>query len=276
MGNKKRNKLYIFSALILIIFSFSGCNHTTPVIIDGAKAREIENRINVLAFAEDLEMRGNTPSNIRNGGNLMMTDVFLFVIQEMQFNKDSSFYLQRISLSSIGSLSVRNDLISTLDGTLVAFKDDSLFYVENETSLASSFDVVSLRSTLLFPDPVSSFRVFDSTGYVSDKDSGDIYEVALDGTQQSQLLIEMGGVLLGIDNEMIYTIADKDEESVITGFDRTNGKKKFSLPGGPFVDAQIAGSFVFYKDGETLMKKLLDNSCECISASVLGVKEYAI
>ena len=75
---------------------------------------------------------------------------------------------------------------------------------------------------------------------------------------------------------MIYTLSDETQLSIIDGFDKMTGEKKFSLSGGPFEEAQIAGSFIYYKEGNTLMKQLLDDSCECVSASVLEAKEYAI
>ena len=85
MGKKIRNNIYIFSTLIIIILAFSSCNSTKPTIIDGAKAQELENRINVLAYDNDCTLRGNSPSNIRNGGNIMIDESTLYLIQQMQF-----------------------------------------------------------------------------------------------------------------------------------------------------------------------------------------------
>lgn len=276
MGNNKRNKLCILGISIILTLILSSCNHTKPVIIDGAKAREIENRINVLAFDEDIVMRGNTPSNIRNGGNLIMDGDNLYVIQEMQFNKDTSYYLQQIYIPSIGSLSARNDLLDYLNGTIVALIDNTIFFLDSETSLAYSLNLISLETSLLFVDPVSSFRVFDNTGYVSTKEGHHIYSLSLNATNDAKLLVENGGIILDFNNSMIYTLEDGQNNKVINGYDRKDGTKNFSLTGGPFIDAQITGSFVYFKHGDTLRRLLLDDTCECTSASVLRAAEYAI
>ena len=275
MGNKKRNRLYILSALIIIL-AFSSCNSTKPLIIDGAKAQELENRINVLAYDNDIDFRGNSPSNIRNGGNIMMDESTLYLIQQMQFNEDSSFYLRSLPITYIGSLTDKSQILNDLNGTIVALIDNRIYYLEDETLLAKTFDVVSFETATIIDMPISSFRIFNDIGYVSTREGNNVYSFEINSSSEPSLIIEDGGAIIGITKEMIYTLSDETQLTVIDGFDRRTGEKKFSLSGGPFEDAQIAGSFVYYKEGNTLMKKLLDDSCECVSASVLEAKEYAI
>ncbi len=276
MGNSKRHKLCVVGIYVVLSLIIISCNYTKPVIIDGAKAREIENRINALAFDEDLMVRGNTPSNIRNGGNLIMDDQNLYVIQEMEFNDDVSYYLQKIFTSSIGSLSVRDNLLTNLNGSIVALKDNTLYYVDHDSFLATSLNLDTLEKKVLFKEPVSSFRVFDETGYISTISSKNIYTIRLQEEQEAKLLTRMGGTIVGMNDQTLYTVENGEVEGVIKGYDRKSGVQNFSLTGGPFLDAEISGSFVYFKDGETLRRLLLDNTCECESASVLAADEYAI
>ncbi len=277
MSGKKKSVILIYIFLILSFFlTTSGCNSTRPVIIDGAMAKELENRINTMAFDEASIFRGNSVSNIRNGGNLIIQDTNLYVVQEMEFDTEISYYLQKIPFTAIGSLSQRNDILANLDGTIIATVRNDLYYIDNFTNLAMELNLSSLEAKQIYSEEVSSFRIFDDVGYISSSVSNNIYSITLDEHLSPTLLIENGGKILQIGQELIYTLEEGKNDTVINGYNRVSGVKEFTLEGGPFKEAEIAGAFVYFKDDDTLKRLILDDSCECRDASVIPCAEYAI
>lgn len=272
----KKNILISILLTVGLFLSLTGCNSSKPLIIDGAKAREIENRINTLAYDQSLELRGNSVSNIRNGGNVIIGNKMFYIIQEMNFDEDVFYYLQKIPSSTIGTLAPLNELLIDLDASIVGIKEETLYYINNIDHIPYKMDVGTLIQTRLFEEPVTAFRIFNNEGFVSSEVDSAIYKVDLEGKLEATLLIENGGTIVTIQDEKIYTLEDNKDESVLLAFNRSSGDKVFSLVGGPFRDAEITGSFIFYRDEEVIKRKLLDGDCDCVSASVIPTKEYAI
>jgi hypothetical protein len=277
LGNKI-SLLYLIGVITILSVTI-GCASSKPLVIDGEKSREIENKINVLAFDEQSELRGNSVSNIRNGGEAITDDNNLYVVQTMTFSEDeSAHYLQKIQLSHLGSLTMKSDFIASLDAIIVNLSDNLLYLIDREeNSVAKLVDLATGEVTLISDHPVSSFHFFDGKGYLSDATNNDILVVTTkDGILSTSTLISGGGEIIGVEQNRIYAYQEGSDHTVIVGYNRKTLRQEFELTGATFESAQISGSFLYYIEGDMLRRKLITDDCLCESASVIPTKEYAL
>ncbi len=271
--NRKLIQLAIPAVSALILLSFS-CAHNETLIIDGKVAREMENRVNVNTLDPYGDRRGNNPSNIRNGGEILLEGDALHVVQRMVFDDETTLnYLQTLPLEHLDNYYTHYSFIAEMDGVMVA-ADDHAIYLLDSSGYPSVLDLDTFITEPITDRKASSFQFFDGIGYYSDTE-GNVYRINPADRSEQQLLFEAGR-LLSIDEQHIYIISETDGLQNIDIYDRTTLKRTFRMTGGPFTDSQVSGSYLFYRSGGNVIRASLDGEGKREKASVLRADEYAI
>lgn len=279
----KKNLKSLFLLKILILFSvmtfLSGCAGTRQLVIDGEKAREIENWINNLAHDPSFDLRGTAVSNIRNGGGALIDSDNLYLIRKVSFSPEDTFsYLQKIPMKLLGTPSMKDDYIAETDAVLLYSDESYIYFIDKEDgNRAKAFDKDSNIAYTISERPVSSFQFFDSTGYFSDAETGDILRITGDdGNFGTEILSRGAGDLIAVEKERLYTYPSSDDHSKVVIYDRTTFEKVGELSGNNFDDAQVSGAYLYYIEDDMLRRKLIDEQCPCDTASILPTGEYAL
>ena len=265
----KKLILFLLTPLLLMMPLFTGCMSSDTLIIDGEVAKELENRINALAYDEFHYLRGSPPSNIRNGGELLLFENELDIIEKMEFTEEMELrYLQQLPMQYIDSFFTQYDYVAEVNGPMVVRIGDVIYFLE---TYPKSLNVKTFSTEKLTDIEATAFEFFEGIGYFSDR-NGNIFTFDPEDGKVSQLLFEAGR-LLSIDSSRIYALYN---EQSIAVYDRTSLLEITRIHGGPFHDIQISGTYIFYLDGNTLMRHSLLSPEEVEKASVLEVAEYAL
>jgi hypothetical protein len=269
--------------LIAIILSglFIGCAHVDRIVIDGETALRMEHAINDQLVDIEFQLRGNTASNIRNGGYILEYEEMLYFIQEMSFPGDETLhYLQELPVAQVGSLTARNELIAEIEGTLIGFFDRFLLYLDhNNQETLTAFDVEQYITYSLFPEPLSGALLLDRTVYLT-TENGDLYTLVL-GIDVSDnpeavphLITEEAGTLAGVADGYVYVIAPPDN-TTIKQIDVNSGMITHRVTGNTYQAVQIAGSWIFFMHDNRLMRQPISGG-PAVHATIQTVEEYAV
>ena len=271
--------------IIIILLAFvsiaSGCSHVDRIVIDGDSAAMMENIINEQMADSDYLRRGNSASNMRNGGYVISDGETIMFITDMKFSDGSVVrYLQRLSLEQIGSLTARNDIEAALDGTLVGLFHGFIIFIDNQTHLMMAYDPKAYTHIELFEEPVDMALSLDDTIYATTKTQHNLWQVELvidladRLVGEPTLLAESAGVLAGITHDFAYVIPPNSKEMLDT-IDLDTGKSISRIMGGPYEDMQISGSWLYYHNGDRLMRQPLTGESPQI-AITRTVDEYVV
>lgn len=281
---RKRNIVGIFASstvVLLYLLSIIGCSFGERIVIDGETAAMLEDQVNGQIFDAELSDHGNTASNIRNGGYLLHSDDVLWFINEMDFAADVKIgYLQRLPVTLVGNPIVQNDIVAELSGTLVGMHGKFILFLASGSNLLFSFDTSEFVESEVFNETVDAGFLVDDTLYLSTEASGDLWSLALDTDVANRLVItpsllaEDAGKLVGVSHGVAF-LAD-DDGTTITEFDVESGAPMGALTGANYHDVQISGSWVFFLDGNSLMRQSLVEDGPVVQASVKEIVEYAI
>ena len=271
---------FSYTLLPIILLLFAGCSHVDRLVIDGAMALQMEHRVNDQLLDREYALRGNTASNIRNGGYVLEIQDMLYFIHDMHFPPDETIrYLQEMACCSVGNLTNRNEFITTLDGRMIgSFDRFILFTDERAPRSISAYDRQNNTTWHLFEEPVTGALMLDRTIYLStEKEQVYALSLGVDLTDtldsHARLISDRGGTIVGVADGLIYLI-DEQLESII-GIDARNGETVNRIIGGPFSDVQVAGSWFYYRDGTQLMRQPLAGGAVS-RASIREVQEYAV
>ena len=273
---------HLYTLLLLINFLvLAGCSHMDRIVIDGAMALHMEHMVNDQLLDEDMPMRGNTASNIRNGGYILEVDDMLYFIHEMHFPPAETLrYLQEMACCSVGSLTTRNEFIAALNGKLIgSFERFLLFIDEDSDRKVSAIDRTQYDTQVLFDQPVTAALLLDRTVYLS-TESGALYALTLgiDLTDSldvhSRLITDQGGILVGLSESLIH-VTDGPESEFLISIDSNTGEIVNRISGESYTDVQVAGSWFYYKEGSRLMRQRLTGE-EAVSANIREVEEYGV
>ena len=259
-----------------------GCTGMDRIVIDGEAAQQMANRINDQLFDPEGALRGNSASNMRNGGYVQIHDKALLVINSMTFEDSVVRYLQHLPVSQIGSTTARNDILAPLDGTLVGMHGRHIVYIDAaDNNYLFSLDTQTFAVAQLLDVSVESAHMLGDTVYASTLGDGNLWSIQLvddaEGLQLGlpQLVYRNAGDLVGVSQGIAYMLANTGGASVIR---RINIAKKMMagrLVGGPYEDIQLAGSWLYYKQGTTLMRQQLVGGYP-EKAFYQDVDEYAV
>jgi len=272
----------LFFLITLVISGMLiGCTHTDRIVIDGQTALRMEHAINDQLIDEEFQLRGNTASNIRNGGYILQRDGMLYIIQEMSFpGENTLYYLQELPVAQIGSLTARNELIAEIDGTLIGFFDRFLLYVDhtNNQTLAA-LDVEQYATHTLFSEPLSKALLLDRTIYLT-TETEKLYalDLGIDIADAPEavphLITERTGKLVGVADGYAY-ITDVPDQATIMQIDLQTGMIAQQITGNTYRAVQIAGSWIYFMDEDRLMRQSISHGTT-VEATVRTVSEYTI
>ena len=260
-----------------------GCTGMDRIVIDGEAAQQMANRINDQLLDPEGALRGNSASNMRNGGYVYIHDKTLLVINTMTF-EDSSVvrYLQRLPVSQIGSTTARNDILAPLDGTLVGMHGRHIVYIDAaDNNYLFSLDTQTFAVAQLLDVSVESAHMLGDTVYASTLGDGNLWSIQLvddaEGLQLGlpQLVYRNAGDMVGVSQGIAYMLANTGGASVIRRIDIAKKMMAGRLVGGPYEDIQLAGSWLYYKQGTTLMRQQLVGGYP-EKAFYQDVDEYAV
>ncbi|PKL21286.1 MAG: hypothetical protein CVV48_08750 [Spirochaetae bacterium HGW-Spirochaetae-4] len=260
-----------------------GCTGMDRIVIDGEAAQQMANRINDQLFDPEGALRGNSASNMRNGGYVQIHDKALLVINSMTFEDGSVVrYLQHLPVSQIGSSNARNDILAPLDGTLVGMHGRHIVYIDAaDNNYLFSLDTQTFAVAQLLDVSVESAHMLGDTVYASTLGDGNLWSIQLvddaEGLQLGlpQLVYRNAGDLVGVSQGIAYMLANTGGASVIRRIDIAKKMMAGRLVGGPYEDIQLAGSWLYYKQGTTLMRQQLVGGYP-EKAFYQDVDEYAV
>lgn len=262
-------RYFAFVRLLVLLVGVAlvptGCTTVDRIVIDGEVAQQLANRINDQLFDPEGERRGNSASNMRNGGYVLVHDNALLVTNTMSFDDGSVVrYLQRLPVSQIGSTTVRNDILAPLDGTLVGMHGRHVVYIDaTEDNNLFSLDTQTFAMERLLDVSVESAHMLGDIVYASTLGDGSLWSIHLvDDAEKLQLGIPQlvyrnAGNLVGVSQGTAYMLANTGGASVIRRIDIAKKMMTGRLVGGPYEDIQLAGTWLYYKQGTTLMRQQL-------------------
>lgn len=260
-----------------------GCTAMDRIFIDGEAAQQMANRINDQLFDPEGKLRGNSVSNMRNGGYVLAHEDALLVTNTMTFEDGSTVrYLQRLPVSQIGSTTARNDILAPLDGTLVGMHGRHILYIDaTSDNKLSSLDTQTFEVQQLLDASVESAHMLGDTVYANTLGDWNLWSIQLvddaAGLQLEipQLVYKNAGTLVGVSQGIAYMLANTGGASVIRRIDIAKKMMAGRLVGGPYEDLQLAGSWLYYKQGTTLMRQQLVGGYP-EKAFYQDVDEYAV
>jgi hypothetical protein len=265
--------------ILIVILLFISCTTTEKLVIDGSIIKEMESDALSQLFDYHQFLRGNSPSNIRNGGYIIRDGERLLFTTTMTFDDGSeTHYLQSLHLNQIGSLNTPNDLIAPLNGKIIGQKQNSLFFLNSDdNNTLYCLDLESFETKQLYDKALDEVHLFNNNLYVSTLIEGDFYKLELVRDKDNRYEIKpslislRSGLLIGVDYQNGYLTSFGDLRVV----DLNSKSVKKKIVGGPYRDAQINASTLFYKKGDTLYRKSLTNNSEEVAFNV-DVDQYNI
>ncbi len=271
----------ILGVLLIFLVVISGCTQVDRIVIDGATAARMENHVNEQLYDSEYILRGNTCSNMRNGGYVLIERDMLYFIHDMPFPDGSSLhYLQELKLSQIGSLTARNEIIGTVHGVILGKYDRFLLYIDHDNDRrVTAFDLENYSSHTLSEREVSSALLFDRSLYMSDQESGTLSELILGITIHNELVFssrtisEHAGTLVGITDG--HAFIHDHVGNAVTRIDLESGSVVNRIVGDNYSAIQVSGSQILYKDGDRLMRQPVTGGAPT-RASTRNVAEYAV
>jgi hypothetical protein len=278
-----RKKLHLALILILVALAFISCKYTDRIVIDGEVLRQIAFDTEQDLFDFDCDIRGNSLSNLRNGGYVLVDNGNVYFITEMVFDDNTKYYyLQHLLTKQIGSIDTSNNIIAQLNGSLLGIRDGSIFYLNKDDSdRLYVLNLQSLEQYLLFEHPLNSAHLIENKFYVSTSKEGDLYELEIIDSQNDFVEIKEipitlgGGTLVGITKESAFMVETSSRSSSIRHIDLNKMVIKRKSYGGPYKEGQLSGSWLFYLDQNTLLRQHI-NETQPIKALNVPIGEYAI
>jgi len=274
---KQSVRLLLSLTLGLSFILLSSCMHDR-VVINGETAQHLAEVVNAELLDPDRTLRGNTATNIYNGGYVISDQENIWFINPMRFEDGSEIhYLQHMLTNQIGSVTTRNNFLVELEGLLIGKYEDQLFAIDYaDGNKLVAFDLDSYAREIIFESPVSSVRLVGDTLYWSTTEGGDLWQLHLYGKgTQAKLILKQAGTLIGIQSQRAYTLRDSGDEKVLVTIDIAQERELGLLRGGTYEHATIAGSWVFFTDEGCLKRQRLSGG-EPIVAFMCNVAEYAV
>lgn len=281
MRTKPTARILILSAVLLgAAVLTSGCMSSDRIVIDGETALLLEQIINDQLWDNESALHGNTDSNMRNGGYVLSDGTDVWFTVSMRFEDGSAeHYLQHLLKSQVGSLNARDEIVAPLQGTLVGMVGTRLVYVDTGNGdTLSVLDLETYEQQPLFDQPVAHAHLYDRTVYLSTQGKGDLYLVEIPetgATREPALLYTSGGRLVGVSGGMAYLLGSTEGSSVIRRYDLQRKMVAQRIVGGPYEDIQVSGSWIYYKDGQKLMRQMISGGTPVVAIHQ-DVDEYAV
>jgi len=278
-----RKKLRSAFVLTLVVFTFISCKYTDRIVIDGDVLRQMAFETEQDLFDHECDIRGNSPSNLRNGGYVLVDNGNVYVITQMVFDDNTKYYyLQHLFTKQIGSIDTPNDILAQLNGSLIGIREGSLFYLnKDDSNKLYVLNLQSLEQYPLFEHPLNSAHLIENKLYVSTSKEGDLYELEIIDSQNDFVEIREipitlgGGSLIGITKESAFMVESSSRSSLIRHVDLNKMVIKKKSYGGPYKESQLAGSWLFYVDQNTLLRQHI-NETQAVKAVNIPIGEYAI
>src|SRR5690554_6327139 len=149
-------KVVLLSFSLLLLLLFSSCSTTEKIVINEETLLKMESGFTQQLSDREEGLRGNSSSNMRNGGYLIVDGDNLYFTITMAFEDGSeSHYLQHLLMSQIGNSSIDYDFVAPLHGVLIGLCNNSLIYIDKEgDSRLIAVDLESYTEKILFDAPV--------------------------------------------------------------------------------------------------------------------------
>ena len=257
--------IFIVSVLMFAI----ACSSTNRIVIDGNTSQQIANYVIDSAVDCDSSLRGNIPSNLRNGAYVLQTDEeHLYYTTTIQFDDGTTFgYLYHLPSQAIGNDFLEFDILAELNGPMLGSFDSVLIYIDVQNNKQiTACDLTSFETTTVTGSGISSAHLFDGALYYSYHNREGLFRSIIGAENQEQKLYHSGGIILSVCKEMILAYADKEnhESLVAVSLNPTISTRYYS--GHTFEDAEAIGSWIFFTENGYLFRMGIDGS--------LAIKTY--
>lgn len=269
----------ISGMLLTFILLATSCRQVDRIVIDGATAIRMENHVNEQLYDTEYGQRGNTCSNIRNGGYVLLDSDMLYFIHEMPFPDGSSlYYLQELPANQIGSLTARNEIIGSVHGRFLGKYDRFILYVAVDPDhTVMAFDLEQYTAIPMTDEKVASALLLEDALYLTALEHGTLRELRLgidesgDLSTETRTIAEGVGTLIGLSDGHAFTLYD---EQTIEQIELHSGAVIRRIVGGVYQDIQVSGSWILFREGDRLMRQAIDGGVP-VEASIHAVEEYA-
>ncbi len=280
--NKQRmnNTNSLFKVLLALVFALvllGSCSTSKAIIIDSSSLSSMENHYISQLHDDEALLRGNTASNMRNGGYLLTNGKEIWFQSDMQFDDGSTaHYLQHLLFSTLGSLKAENEIVASFNGVMIGLWHDKLLYLnKDDESRLYSLDTESYEATQLFTIPLSRAHLLGDVIYASSS-GGDLYQLTFseEGVEPVTLSLNSGR-LIGVSKGMAYMLGTTEGSSIIRKIDVQGQRVAEKIVGPVYKDVQVSGQWFYYKEGTALMRRSLVGG-EPSVAIHRSVDEYAV
>jgi outer membrane protein assembly factor BamB len=273
--HKKKTTLFIVFFIFLLLLS--GCVPMERIVIDGEASKRIANHVVVSAKDLEASLRGNSTSNLRNGGYVLVDDPNIYYVNRLTF-EDGSYvsYLQSLGISQIGIDYLWDVVIAPLDGKLAGIRDGNVYFIdEANDSLVSMLDLNTTETTALDTVRADALHLLDGVLYYSEAATGDLWMLPIDGAGYKELVAAGVGRLIGMSGGCLYAFDHTTGDKAIVRISLAQRDERKRLEDGPYADAEVSGEWLFFRRDGYVWRQPLEGSVP-MQACVLPMDEYVL
>ncbi|PKL10209.1 MAG: hypothetical protein CVV52_19575, partial [Spirochaetae bacterium HGW-Spirochaetae-8] len=219
------------------------------IVIDGEASKRIANHVVVSAKDLEASARGNSAGNLRNGGYLLVDEPNIYYVNRMTFD-DGSYvsYLQSLGISQIGIDYLSNVVIAPLDGKLAGIREGKVYFIdEANEGRVSALDLNTMDTTALDTVQADALHMLDGVLYYSETITGDIWMLPSDGAGYKELVAVGVGRLIGVSGGWVYAHDRTSGGKTIVRIALGQRDNRTLLQDGPYADAEISGTWLFFR-----------------------------
>lgn len=253
---RKAKSLFATSFVLLALFLTACTSSYDRIVIDGAEAHRISTLVRTTAVDYESELRGNSPSNLRHGGHVLIHHEELYFLSEMIFAEDESIsYLQKIPLQALGSDTLENEILTELNGCMLGFSGEKLYYIDYANNhRLSSFDLYSFESEVLSADGVSVAQLFADELYYSYAHRAGLFKRSLAVEAPEEMLDATVGPLVAISQHwaLVYTEQERQDSLTLLPFDPQITRLEYQ--GHSFENVEVLGEWIFFTEAGCLWR----------------------
>jgi len=273
---RKKTSL-LCTAFFSLIAILSGCVPMERIVIDGEASKRIANHVVVSAKDPEAAGRGNSASNLRNGGYVLVDDPQIYYVNRMTFD-DGSYvsYLQSLGFSQIGIDYLWNVVIAPLDGRLAGMYEEKVYFIDEANDFrVSVLDLSTTDTTALDSVRADALHMLNGVLYYSEALTGDLWMLPCDGAGYKELVAVGVGRLIGVSEGWLYATDRIAGDKVIVRISLSQRDERVRLEDGPYQDAEISGAWIFFRRDGLLWRQPVEGGAH-IQASMLSLEEYAL
>lgn len=253
---RKANILLPFLFVLLTLLLVACTSSYDRIVIDGAEAQRITTLVLNTAIDYESDLRGNSPSNLRHGGHVLIHNDDVYFLNEMIFDEmETISYLQRIPLVALGSDTLENEIITELNGCMLGFSGDTLYYIDYENNhRITSFNLNSYENEILTSAAVSAAQIFDDELYYSYVEQKGLFKRSLAPDAPEELIERAVGPLVGISRQWALVYTEQGQIDSLTVLPLDSNLTRLTHKGHVFENVEVLGEWIFFTENGCLWR----------------------